>query len=214
MANPDISALRKEYSLRALLESEAASDPLQQFQLWWKEALMGNIEEPNAMTLATCSKDARPSARIVLLKGLSNEGFVFFTNYQSRKGKELEVNPHASLLFFWKELERQVRIEGRVEKAPEEKSIEYFDSRPLESRLGAWSSPQSQVIDGRETLDKAMMEYHRQFSDGKIPKPPHWGGYVLRPALVEFWQGRPNRLHDRLQYTLHDGKWKMERLAP
>ena len=166
------------------------------------------------MTLATCNHNGRPSARIVLLKGLSNDGFVFFTNYESRKGKELAENPHASLLFFWKELERQVRIEGKVTKTTDEESNEYFLSRPQESKIGAWSSPQSSVIKERGELERNVEIYQEQFSNGEIPKPPHWGGYVVKPVRIEFWQGRPGRLHDRLQYSLDGDKWIIERLAP
>ena len=214
MTEVNIADLRKEYKLRSLLEKDVDPDPIKQFQLWWNEAMMSNIEEPNAMTLATSNSKGKPSARIVLLKGLSNEGFAFYTNYESRKGKELKENPHASLLFFWKELERQVRVEGTVSKADEEKSNEYFSSRPAASKLGAWSSPQSSVIKSRDELDENVKKYQQQFGEGNIPKPQHWGGYVVKPTLIEFWQGRPSRLHDRIQYTLlADGRWKIERLA-
>lgn len=213
MAEVNIADIRKEYKLRSLLEKDVDADPIKQFQIWWNEAMTSNIEEPNAMALATCNSKGKPSARIVLLKGLSNDGFVFFTNYESRKGKELKENPHASLLFFWKELERQVRIEGTVTKAEEEKSIEYFSSRPAQSKIGAWSSPQSSVIKNRDELEQNVKKYEQQFN-GNIPKPPHWGGYVVKPILIEFWQGRPSRLHDRLQYTLNNNKWILERLAP
>lgn len=214
MTEINIAAIRKEYRLRSLLENGADPDPVKQFQHWWNEALMSGIEEPNAMTLATCNHNGRPSARIVLLKGLSNDGFVFFTNYESRKGKELAENPHASLLFFWKELERQVRIEGKVTKTTDEESNEYFLSRPQESKIGAWSSPQSSVIKERGELERNVEIYQEQFSNGEIPKPPHWGGYVVKPVRIEFWQGRPGRLHDRLQYSLDGDKWIIERLAP
>ena len=213
MTAVNIADIRKEYKLRSLLEKDVDPDPVKQFQHWWNEALMSNIEEPNAMTLATSSK-GRPSARIVLLKGLSNDGFVFFTNYESRKGKELKENPFASLLFFWKELERQVRVEGMVTKETGEKSNEYFLSRPDDSKIGAWSSPQSSVIKNRKQLEQNVIKYQQQFSAGAIPKPPHWGGYVVKPTLIEFWQGRPSRLHDRIQYTLNNGKWIIQRLAP
>lgn len=210
----NIANIRKEYKLRSLLEKDADPDPVHQFQQWWNEALMSEIEEPNAMTLATSNKKGRPSARIVLLKGLSNEGFVFFTNYESRKAEELKANPFASLLFFWKELERQVRIEGTVTKTDEQKSSEYFSGRPALSKIGAWSSPQSKVIKNRDVLDKSVAKYQEKFGDGEIPKPAHWGGYIVKPALFEFWQGRPSRLHDRIQYTLKKDKWVMKRLAP
>ena len=210
----NIADIRKEYKLRSLLESGVDADPIKQFQHWWNEALMSSIEEPNAMTLATGSKDGRPSARIVLLKGLSNDGFVFYTNYESRKGNELKENPYASLLFFWKELERQVRIEGTVSKIDEQKSDEYFLSRPVPSKIGAWGSAQSKVIESRDELEKNVMKYQEQFGNGEIPRPPNWGGYIVKPSLVEFWQGRPSRLHDRLQYRLSNDKWVIERLAP
>ena len=214
MAQPNIAAIRKEYKLQSLLEKDADPDPIRQFQQWWNEAMLSNIEEPNAMALATSNKKGNPSARIVLLKGLSNDGFVFFTNYESRKGNELKKNPSASLLFFWKELERQVRIEGTVTKTTEEKSAEYFLSRPESSKIGSWSSPQSSVIKSRDILDKNVTKYQKKFKDGEIPLPPHWGGFIVKPTLIEFWQGRPSRLHDRLQYTLRNKKWIVERLAP
>jgi pyridoxamine 5'-phosphate oxidase len=214
MTEINIAEIRKEYKLQSLLEKEVDPDPIRQFQQWWNEAIMSNIEEPNAMTLATSNKKGNPSARIVLLKGLSNDGFVFFTNYKSRKGNELKENPYASLLFFWKELERQVRIEGTITKTNEEKSTDYFLSRPALSKISAWSSPQSSVIQSRDDLEKNVIKYQQQFSNGEIPRPPHWGGYIVKPALIEFWQGRPSRLHDRLQYTLSNDKWIIERLAP
>ncbi len=210
----DIADIRKDYKLRSLLESDVEPDPIKQFQLWWNEVIKSNIEEPNAMTLATCGKNGKPSARIVLLKGLNPEGFIFFTNYESRKGNDLKENPNASLVFFWKELERQVRIEGSVKKLSEKESDEYFVLRPEQSRIGAWSSPQSQVIKSRESLEEMFEKYTHLFTDGTILRPPHWGGYIVKPILVEFWQGRPNRLHDRLQYTLSNDEWKIERLAP
>lgn len=210
----NIADLRKEYKLRSLLETDVDPDPVKQFQQWWNEALMSDIVEPNAMTLATSNKQGKPSARIVLLKGLSNDGFTFFTNYESRKGNELKENPFASLLFFWKELERQVRIEGSVTKTDEEKSTEYFLSRPGLSKIGAWSSAQSRVIQSRDDLEENVIKYQQQFSDGVIPRPPYWGGYVVKPTLIEFWQGRPSRLHDRLQYTFSNDRWIIERLAP
>ena len=214
MTEINIAEIRKEYKLHSLLEKDVDPDPIKQFQQWWNEAMMSDIEEPNAMTLATSNNKGKPSARIVLLKGLSNDGFVFFTNYESRKGKELKENPYASLLFFWKELERQVRIEGTVIKTSEEKSNEYFLSRPTLSKIGAWSSSQSTVIKSRDELEKNVFEYQKQFGEGDITKPPHWGGYIVKPSLIEFWQGRPSRLHDRLQYTLNDDNWIIERLAP
>ena len=172
------------------------------------------MEEPNAMTLATCNKEGKPSARIVLLKGFTSEGFIFFTNYKSRKGEDLENNNNAALVFFWKELERQVRIEGIVKKLTDEQSDAYFMIRPEQSRISAWSSPQSQIIKSRDVLEENFIRYQEQFSDGTIIRPPHWGGYIVTPQVIEFWQGRPNRLHDRLQYRLLNNKWKIDRLAP
>lgn len=214
MALNDIAQLRKDYSRQSLSESESESNPIRQFEKWWTEAANSLAEEINAMTLATSTRDGRPSARIVLLKGFSEEGFVFFTNYESRKGKELETNPYACLVFFWKELERQVRIEGEVRRASETASDEYFSSRPEKSRLGAWSSPQSSKIKDRDILEKNVDHYREAFADGNIPRPAFWGGYIVRPSLIEFWQGRPSRLHDRLQYTLTAAGWEIHRLAP
>ncbi len=210
--NIDIKDIRKNYSLKELVESEVASNPVDQFTRWWQDAVDSAIDEANAMTLATASPDGLPSARIVLLKEFSQSGFVFFTNYNSYKGSQLADNPKACLVFFWKELERQVRITGLVEKVSELESDEYFFSRPEDSRLGAAISPQSQVIESRDWLE----EKFRNAGKGvHIVRPPHWGGYRVRPILVEFWQGRPGRLHDRLQYSLKDdGGWGLERLAP
>jgi pyridoxamine 5'-phosphate oxidase len=210
-----IAAIRKVYQLESLLEKDLDPDPMRQFANWWQQALESKIEEPNAMTLATCSASGRPSARIVLLKGIENNGFVFFTNYLSRKGTEIHDNPFVSLLFFWKELERQVRIEGKITRVAAKESDEYFSSRPKESRIGAWSSPQSRVIESREILQKNVEKYNAQFAEGIIPRPEFWGGYQLQPDLIEFWQGRPGRLHDRLRYALAENNtWKIERLAP
>jgi pyridoxamine 5'-phosphate oxidase len=210
-----IAAIRKVYQLESLLEKDLDPDPMKQFANWWQHALESKIEEPNAMTLATCSASGRPSSRIVLLKGIENNGFVFFTNYLSRKGTEIHDNPFVSLLFFWKELERQVRIEGKITRVAAKESDEYFSSRPKESRIGAWSSPQSRVIESREILQKNVEKYNAQFAEGIIPRPEFWGGYQLQPDLIEFWQGRPGRLHDRLRYALDENNtWKIERLAP
>ncbi len=211
----DFEQLRKDYRLQSLLEKDVKEDPLQQFRKWWQESLDSKIEEPNAMTLATATPEGKPSARIVLLKEISDRGLVFFTNYESHKGSQIRENPFGALVFFWKELERQVRIEGKIEKVSDRESDAYFSTRPLESRIGAWSSPQSQVLPSRAQLDQKVEEYTRKFSSGVIPRPPQWGGYLLVPELVEFWQGRPGRLHDRLQYRFErEGKWKIERLAP
>jgi pyridoxamine 5'-phosphate oxidase len=212
--NAQIAELRKEYKQHILSENEADSNAIKQFEKWWNEALQSYVEEPNAMTLATCNNKGQPSARIVLLKGFDDEGFIFFTNYKSRKGIELQQNPKASLVFFWKELERQVRIEGEVQKISEVESDEYFLTRPFPSRLGAWASPQSQVIKAREVLENNMEYYQKHFADGNIPRPVNWGGYILKPFVIEFWQGRPGRLHDRLQYTSTEAGWQIDRLAP
>lgn len=210
-----IADIRKNYSQKSFSEAEADSNPVQQFEKWWKEAIAAEIDEVNAMTLATASAEAVPSARIVLLKGFSEKGFVFFTNYDSYKGLQLAENPKACLVFFWKELERQVRITGLVMKVADSESDVYFYSRPVGSRIGAVVSPQSQVIGSRQWLDDHYSELEKKSGDGNIKRPAHWGGYIVRPVVIEFWQGRPGRLHDRLQYTLlDDGEWKIERLAP
>lgn len=210
-----ISHLRKDYSRKKLAEEKAKADPFAQFSKWWKQAVKSNIEEANAMTLATASTDGMPSGRIVLLKDFSEKGFVFFTNYNSFKGQQLAENPRACLVFFWKELERQVRITGIVEKLSAEENDEYFYSRPIESQVGAATSPQSQVIESRTWLDEEFKKLSKEAKDKKVKRPAHWGGYIVRPVIIEFWQGRPGRLHDRLQYSLlDDGNWKIERLAP
>jgi pyridoxamine 5'-phosphate oxidase len=213
--DPQIANLRQEYAAQTLLESDVANNPIDQFEKWWQQALRSEIVEPNAMTLATASSDGMPSARIVLLKGFDQEGFVFYTNYQSYKAMQLEENPKACLVFFWKELERQVKIVGLVSRVPQQESDEYFLSRPEGSRIGAWTSPQSQVIESREWLDNRYQQLVKEMGGTRIQRPPHWGGYIVKPVIVEFWQGRPSRLHDRIQYTLEEsGKWKVERLAP
>lgn len=211
----NIADLRKDYASRSLLEEGVAGDPIAQFSTWWQQALDSAILEPNAMTLATASPDGLPSARIVLLKGFDANGFVFFTNYQSFKATQLEENPKACLVFFWKELERQVRITGLVKRIGAAESDAYFHSRPVGSQVGAWTSPQSQVIESREWLDRHYAEVAESFHEKELQRPPHWGGYVVQPVIIEFWQGRPSRLHDRIQYSLTDeGRWKIERLAP
>ena len=214
MIKQDIADLRKDYRLKTLNEGDVAPDAIEQFTRWWNEAVKSNIDEVNAMTLATITPDDMPSARIVLLKSYDERGFTFFTNYNSAKGKALEANPKAALVFFWKELERQIRIQGNVEKVSAEESDEYFNSRPVSSRVGAWSSPQSKVIESRHILEDNVEKYTAGMKDG-IPRPPHWGGYRVKPVMIEFWQGRSSRLHDRIRYTLQaGGAWKIERLAP
>ena len=210
-----IADIRKEYKLKSLSENETGNDPFVLFDEWWKEAESSDVIEVNAMTLATASNDGVPSARIVLLKGYDKRGFTFFTNYNSYKGKQLEENPRASLVFFWKELERQVRITGVVEKVSASESDEYYHSRPAGSRLGAWASPQSEVIESRQWLEEREQKFHEEFSDKELNRPPHWGGYRVKPVTIEFWQGRPSRLHDRIQFSLKDGgDWQVDRLAP
>jgi pyridoxamine 5'-phosphate oxidase len=212
--NTDIAAIRKDYKLRSLNEQEVQADAMDQFGKWWNEAIASNIDEVNAMTLATAGSNGLPHARIVLLKGFDRDGFQFFTNYNSHKGTEIAENPHAALLFFWKELERQVRIEGTIEKLPEQLSNAYFSSRPEGSRIGAWASPQSTLIASRDLLEQNVAHYQETFAGNDIPRPPHWGGYLVRPLSVEFWQGRSSRLHDRILYTQEGGEWKTGRLAP
>lgn len=210
-----IADIRTDYRQRSLSESDVQPNPMQQFGLWWDEAMASKIDEVNAMTLATASVEGVPAARIVLLKGFDQRGFQFFTNYESFKGQQLAENPRACLVFFWKELERQVRITGLVEKVSEVESDAYFNSRPEGSRLGAWVSPQSQVIENRQWLDIEEAKKKEEFSGKEILRPSHWGGYLVKPVIIEFWQGRPSRLHDRIQYTLGEkGEWLIERLAP
>ncbi|HYF43692.1 MAG TPA: pyridoxamine 5'-phosphate oxidase [Ramlibacter sp.] len=208
-----LAELRKSYEKAELSEEASHADPLRQFEQWLNEAIAAEIPEPNAMTLATVGSDLRPSTRIVLIKGYDERGIVFYTNYESRKGRELAGNPFAALQFHWVELERVVRIEGRVEKASAEESDAYFHSRPLDSRIGAWASPQSEVIASRSVLVANAAKYGAQFML-KPPRPPHWGGYRLVADQWQFWQGRKSRLHDRLRYTLDAGQWLRERLAP
>lgn len=212
--NRDIAGIRRNYSLETLDEKNIAEDAIDQFTTWWDEAVKSEIDEVNAMTLATATPDGKPSARIVLLKGYDANGFVFFTNYNSNKGHALETNAHAALVFFWKELERQIRIEGAVEKVSNAESDAYFHSRPVSSRIGAWASPQSTVITNREILDENVARFSAQFGDA-IPRPQHWGGFRIKPEMIEFWQGRSSRLHDRIRYTKSaEHTWKIERLAP
>lgn len=210
-----LADLRKDYSLSGLLEKDLARDPFRQFDKWFQEAQAAKLVEPNAMTLATASRDGRPSARTVLLKAVDGRGFVFFTNYESRKGRDLAENPRACLSFPWFALERQINIEGAIAKVSREESAAYFHSRPRASQLGAWVSQQSSVITGREVLEDAMKALEKKYAGAEVPVPPAWGGYRLVPETVEFWQGRRSRLHDRLRYRrLPSGDWTVERLAP
>jgi pyridoxamine 5'-phosphate oxidase len=210
-----IANMRKEYRQGGLSEADMDADPIRQFEVWFEQAQAANLPEPNAMTLATATPDGQPSARIVLLKAYSTSGFTFFTNYDSRKGRELAANPRAALLFFWSELQRQVRIEGTVERISEAESDAYFLSRPLGSRLGAWASWQSEVIAGRDLIERRVQELAARYADGEVPRPPFWGGFRVRPLAIEFWQGRLDRLHDRLRYALAAAAaWRLERLSP
>jgi pyridoxamine 5'-phosphate oxidase len=210
-----VADLRREYARARLDEKDASHDPIVEFSRWFAQAQEAEVAEPNAMTLATSTPTGAPSARLVLLKGFDQRGFVFFTDYRSRKGEELEQNPRAALVFYWGELERQVRITGIAERTTAEESEAYFRSRPLGSRLGAWVSHQSLVIPSRAQLEQGLKEVEARFPDGKVPLPPHWGGYRVRPEVLEFWQGRESRLHDRLRYTWEAGRrWRIERLSP
>ena len=200
---------------KGLRRSDLDPNPVRQFANWFTAAIEASIRDVNAMSLATAGRDARPSVRIVLLKSFDQDGFVFFTNYESAKGKQLDANPYAALGFYWIELDRQIRISGKVEKTSREESQAYFHSRPVGSQLGAWASRQSEIVDARRVLDARMAEMTERFQNKPVPLPPHWGGYRLKPDMMEFWQGRPNRLHDRFRYTqLADGSWQIDRLAP
>jgi len=210
----DFAGFRHEYIGRGLRRADLDPDPIKQFGIWFTAAFKAHILDANAMTLATCV-DGKPFARVVLLKDFDERGFTFFTNYTSDKGQQLDKNPNVALVFYWMEVERQIRIEGRVEKTSREESEKYFHSRPLGAQLGAWASQQSQVIDARRVLDARLEEMKQRFAEGEIPLPPHWGGYLVKPERIEFWQGRADRLHDRLRYTRpKDGSWSIERLAP
>jgi pyridoxamine 5'-phosphate oxidase len=213
--NKDISSIRKDYQLASLDEASSAANPMDQFEHWWEEAIKSNIDEVNAFVLSTVNSNGTPASRVVLLKGYTPDGFVFFTNYESNKGKEIEANPNVAMNFFWKELERQVRITGTIKKISTSASEQYFHSRPIGSQVGAWTSPQSKVIPNRAYLEDLMALNLEKFKDGNIPLPPHWGGYIVHPTSIEFWQGRSSRLHDRLQYSLNENhSWDKVRLAP
>jgi pyridoxamine 5'-phosphate oxidase len=211
----DPAASRYDHAGKGLRRSDLDPNPIRQFANWFTAAIEAGIRDVNAMSLATASRVARPSVRIVLLKSFDQDGFVLFTNYESAKGKQLETNPYAALGFYWIELDRQISISGKVEKTSREESKAYFRSRPVGSQLGAWASRQSEIIDGRRVLDARMAEMTERFRNKRIPLPPHWGGYRLKPEIMEFWQGRRNRLHDRFRYTrLANGSWQIDRLAP
>lgn len=215
MNREELQNLRQEYSTASLSEKDSDANPVKQFDSWFNEAIAANVLEPNAMTLATATTDGRPSARIVLLKDYNPDGFSFYTNYLSRKGREIAKNPMGAITFFWAELERQVRIEGTIEKLSKVQSDRYFNSRPKGSQISAVVSPQSQEVASRGELDSRMVKMENEYKDKEIPKPAHWGGYILKPRLIEFWQGRPSRMHDRIVYKKVDNKnWKKVRLAP
>lgn len=212
---PDVAALREDYAAHGLRRADLDPDPVRQFSTWFTAAVEAGLREANAMSLATATRDGKPSVRIVLLKGFDERGFVFFTNYNSEKGRQLETNPQAGLAFFWVQLERQIRIVGTAERTSREDSQRYFHSRPRGSQLGAWVSHQSEEVDARRILDARLAEMTERFADQEVELPPHWGGYRIKPEVVEFWQGRPNRLHDRFRYArLSDGNWSIVRLAP
>ncbi|HEY9600270.1 MAG TPA: pyridoxamine 5'-phosphate oxidase [Allocoleopsis sp.] len=210
-----VANLRKDYTFQGLSEADAHPDPFGQFKIWFDQALAAGLPEPNAMTISTVTSDGKPSARMVLLKDYDEQGFVFYTNYESHKGQQLLQNPWGAITFWWAELERQVRIEGRVEQVSAAESDEYFHSRPRNSQLGAWVSAQSQVIQNRKVLEERLQQLEKEYKNRAIPRPPHWGGFRVIPTAIEFWQGRPSRLHDRLLYQCcEDGSWKIQRLSP
>ena len=210
----DIASIRRDYQMASLDEAASAANPMDQFTHWWEDATTSNIDEVNAFVLSTVDANRAPASRVVLLKGYTPEGFIFFTNYDSDKGKEVAANPNVAMNFFLKELERQVRITGTIKKISSEESAEYFHSRPLGSQVGAWASPQSQVIPNRDFLEKNFTEQTEKYKEGIVPLPPHWGGYIVHPTQVEFWQGRSSRLHDRIRYSFENHQWTKVRLAP
>jgi pyridoxamine 5'-phosphate oxidase len=215
MKQEDLENQREDYKLAALSENDLKGDPIKQFEVWFDQAQEAKVPERNAMTLATATYDGRPSARVVLLKGYSEQGFAFYTNYLSRKGKEIAKNPNVALTFFWPGMERSVRIEGTVEKVSKEQSDKYFHARPKNSQIGAVASPQSQEIASRSVIENKWKELEEEYADKDVPKPSFWGGYIVKPRLIEFWQGRESRLHDRILYKKIDNKnWKKVRLAP
>lgn len=211
----DIAAIRQEYLMASLRKSDLDQNPIQQFQIWFQDALNASIEHVNAMTLSTVDQNKHPKSRIVLLKGIEENQFVFFTNYQSHKGAQMAHNKHIALNFYWHELQRQVRIEGEVHQISEEDSIQYFATRPIESQLGAWASHQSEALESRELLEARYQEIKKKYESAEVPKPPHWGGYAVAPTYIEFWQGRASRLHDRFCYQKAEGDtWSIQRLNP
>jgi pyridoxamine 5'-phosphate oxidase len=210
----DVASIRRDYQMASLDEAATSANPMDQFTHWWEDATISNIDEVNAFVLSTVDANRAPASRVVLLKGYTPEGFIFFTNYDSNKGKEITANPNVAMNFFWKELERQVRITGTIKKISAEESAEYFHSRPLGSQVGAWASPQSQVIPNRDFLEKNFTEQTEKYKEGNVPLPPHWGGYIVHPTQVEFWQGRSSRLHDRIRYSFENHQWTKVRLAP
>ncbi|CAN5253163.1 pyridoxamine 5'-phosphate oxidase [soil metagenome] len=214
MENKDLAHIRREYSREELSEEHVAHDPFVQFGRWMDEAIAAELQEPTAMSLSTADADGRPSSRMVLLKGFDHHGFVFYTNYNSRKGQQLAENPYAAINFFWPELERQVRITGRASKVSAEESDEYFKTRPFTSRVGAWASEQSEIIDSKMVVATKAAKLLVRYATGNVPRPPHWGGYRVVADQIEFWQGRPSRLHDRIVYELVNGEWKISRLSP
>ena len=210
----DLFNLRRDFSLRTLSEKDVLPSPIAMLQQWLDEAIQVEALEPSAMAVSTVSKDGKPSSRVVLIKEIRPEGLVFFTNYESRKGIQIAANNHVAVNFMWHELERQVRVEGTIEKVSDKDSDAYFNMRPTDSKIGAWASPQSKVITDRKYIEDKVSDFQQQFEDKVITRPSHWGGYIIRPTYFEFWQGRKNRLHDRIQYTLEGANWKTERLAP